>query len=168
MARDTRGPSATENLQRVSLNPPRWRQGRWLLTAEAVVCATISAAGLIAIHFVRPIGVGLSVFGMPVTETLSWVMLALAAAAVVAAMHRRLGLLFCAVVSVCAIGCVFVAAVAGGQRGPGPMGFTPSAIVWWAVLFCYNFGLGFWLIPDNIEGPEWVWRRRKSERTNNG
>ncbi|OBA63626.1 hypothetical protein A5647_04340 [Mycobacterium sp. 1100029.7] len=165
MARDTRGPSATDNLQRVSLNPPRWRNGRWLLAAEGVISAVIGTVGLVTIYFVSPIGAGISLFGVPLTATLSWVMLGLAVGAFVATAYRRLALVFCAVVSVCTLGFEFVAAVAGSRDAPGPMGFTSAAIFWWAVLFCYNFGLGFWLIPDHIEGPEWVWRRRKSKRS---
>ncbi|SOX53100.1 hypothetical protein MAAFP003_1770 [Mycobacterium ahvazicum] len=165
MARDTRGPNATENLRRVSLNPPRWRQGRWLLAGEAVVAAAIGVTGLVAMFLIAPTRVGLSLVGVPVTATLSCVMLGLAAAAALSTIHRRLALLFCAVVSVIALGFVFVAAVAGVHHSPGPMGFTPTAILWWAAVFCYNFGLGFWLIPDHLEGPEWIRRRRTEERS---
>lgn len=153
MARDTRGPNETDNLRRVSVNPPRWRKGRWLLVAEAFVVAIVGLAGVI---LVAPDGATFSLAGIPLTPTLSWVLMSLGAAAAGSATHRRLALLFCAVTATTALGFVIVAAVAGAQHSPGPMGFAPAAILGWAVVFCYNFALGFWLIPDHIEGPAWV------------
>ncbi|BBY21546.1 divalent metal cation transporter [Mycobacterium stomatepiae] len=164
MARGTRGPNKTDNLRRVSVNPPRWRRGRWLLVTEAVVVTMIGLAGLLGVVFGAPTGAGFSLVGIPLTATLSWVMVGHGAAAALSATHRRLALLFCAVTATVTLGFVIVAAVAGVHQSPGPMGFTPATILWWAVLFCYNFALGFWLIPDRIEGPAWIPRRRTAGR----
>jgi hypothetical protein len=166
MARDTSGsvPGATSDLRRVSVDAPHWHTARWLLAAEAFAAAMVGGAGLLGVFLIAPSG--FSVFGIPLTVTLSSVMLGLAAAAAVAVTRRRLALLFCAAVSTSAVGLMVIAAVAGAHHASGPMGFTSTAILLWAALFCYNFALGFWLVPDHIEGPAWVPRLGKAGSAN--
>ncbi len=162
MARDTIGPvpGATSDLRRVSLNPPHWRNIRWLLGAEALATGLFGLAGLIGVYLVAPHDVGFTVAGLILTPTLSWVMLGIAAIAVASLLYRRLALVSTAVLGTCALGLVIVAAVAAAHHAPGPLGFTTAAIVLWAVVFCYNLALGMWVAPDHIEGPAWVPRRR--------
>ncbi len=157
-------PGATSGLRRVSLNPPHWRQARWLLAAEAAAAASIGVAGLIGVA-VTP-GGGFRVVGVPLTAALSAVMLAIGAAAAAAMIHRRAAKLFSAGVSAAAVALMVICAVAAAHHDPGPLGFTAPAILMWAVLFCYNLGLGMWLLPDQIQGPEWLPRR--NNRHHNG
>ena len=166
MARDTRGPvpGATSELRRVSLNRPHWRNVRWLLGAEALGAGILGLAGLIGVFVVAPHDVAFTVAGVILTPTLSWVMLGIAATAVAALLCRRLALLFTAVLSSCAVALVVISAVSAAPHAPGPLGFTAAAILLWAVVFCYNFAVGMWLVPDNIEGPAWVPRRQKTRR----
>ena len=166
MARDTRGPvpGATSGLRRVSLNPPHWRQARWLLAAEAAAAAMVGVAGLIGVA-VAPGGSGFRVAGVPLTPALSAVMLGIGAAAAAAMIHRRAAKLFSAGVTAAAVALMVICAVAAAHHDPGPLGFTAPAILIWAVLFCYNLGLGMWLLPDQIQGPEWLPRRNNRHHT---
>ncbi|CAM4275861.1 hypothetical protein MB901379_01461 [Mycobacterium basiliense] len=167
MARDTKGPppAATYSLRRVSLDPHHWHQVRWFLGAEAVAASSCGAAGLIAFYVAAPTRTQFPVAGLSVTPGLCWVLLGIAVTAAVAASRRRLALLFTAAASVCAVSLMFVDAIASTRSGPGPLGFDPAAIVLWGVLFCYNFGLGMWLIPDHLEGPDWVPTGQRSRDT---
>ncbi len=166
VARFTRGsvPDATSHLRRVSLNASHWRRARWLLAAEALATGISGAAGLIRIFLVAPADVGFSVFGIPLTEKLSWVLLGLAVFAAVAAIRHRLALLFSAATSIGALMLVVISAVAAAHHAPSPTGLTAVAILLWAALFCYNFAVGMWLVPDQIAGPAWLPRKRAAGR----
>ena len=166
MARDTRGPVpiATSDLRRVSLNLPHWRQARWLLAVEAVAAAMAGVAGLIGV-VLAPRGGGFCLAGVPFTPALSAVMLGIAAAAAAAMSHRRAAKLFSAGVIAASVALMVICAVAAAHHDPGPLGFTAPAILMWGVLFCYNLGLGMWLLPDQIQGPEWIPRRGKGRHT---
>lgn len=161
MARDTRGPfpPETAGLYRVSLNPEHWHQVRPLLAAEAAVTGLLGAIGLLGIvirgasHELRPVG-------LPLTPALCIGLLALALAAAGAAMSRSAAKIFLAVATVAALALVIGSGVTAAHQRPGPLGLTPAAIVWWAIVFCYNLGLGIWVIPDHLEGRAWVWKRR--------
>lgn len=166
MARDTVGPVpvGTSDLRRVSNDAPHWHQVRWCLGAQALIAGGCGAAGLIAIYLLSPVRTQFRVIGLSVTPALSWALIGIAAAAAIAASRRRVALLFTAITSVATLLVVIVAAVATTHSSPGPLGFDAAAIVLWAVLFAYNFGLGIWLIPDHIEGPDWIPRRRRPSR----
>lgn len=160
MAKDTRGqvPGKTSHLQRLSLDPPHWRQARWLLAAEALAVGLLGVSGLVGVA-VRPAGVGFSVAGVPLTPALSWTLLGIGVAGAVALIHRRFALLYSAAACIAAIALVVIAAVAASHQAPGPLGLTAPAILLWAVLFCYNFTVAFWLVPDHLGGPAWVRKR---------
>lgn len=64
------------------------------------------------------------------------------------------------------VGLVFVGAVAAVHHAPGPLGFEPRDIVLHAVLAAVNFAVLYWLIPDALEGPDWV--RRPGRRAGQG
>jgi len=164
MAKDTQGPvpGATSELRRVSLNQLHWRNARWLLAAEAAAAGVLGLAGLAGVFLVAPHGEGVRVAGLILTPTLSWVLLGIAAAAVAAVLYRRLALLFTTVLSSCALALAVISAMGAAHHVPGQLGFTAAAILLWAVVFCYNLGVGMWLVPDDIEGPAWVPRRRKT------
>ena len=166
MARDTRGPlpPETSGLYRVSLNPSHWRQVRRLLAVEAVACGLLGLLGFVGI-LIRGRARVFCPLGLPLTPGLSAVLLGLAAASALAMITRTAAKVFLVVVSSAAVALVIGCGVAAAHQRPGPLGFTAAAIVWWAVVFCYNLGLGIWVIPDHIEGRAWVRRRRAPERS---
>lgn len=162
MARDTRGPmpSGTSELRRVSLNPGHWRQARWMLGAEAAVLAMLGGAGLVGVYLVAPRGIAFSVAGAPLTSALSWVLVGLAAVSAAAVTNRRLSLIFAVAVCIAALTLVTACGVAATHHDHGVLGSSAPAMLLYAALFCYNFALGAWLVPDHIEGPEWLPRSR--------
>lgn len=161
MARDTRGPMPpqTADLRRVSLDAAHWRQGRRLLAVEAVATGLLGVVGLIGV-LVRPRDDGWRVLGVPLTPALSVVMLVIAAAAALTLTHRRAAKVFTLAMSAATVAVVIVCSVAAVHHDPGPLGFTAPAILLWAVLFCWSIGSAMWILPDQIEGPAWVPRRR--------
>ena len=165
--RDTRGPvpGLTSDLRRVSLNPAHWHQSRWLLAAETLATAILGAAGLVGVYLVAPAGAGFAVAGLLLTPALSWVLLGVAAIAATSMLHRRLALVFSAAMTSCALALIMISAVAATHHAPGPLGLTAAAIVLWGVLACYNLALMMWLAPDQIEGPDWVPKRRAARRS---
>ncbi|BBZ44330.1 hypothetical protein MPRM_16110 [Mycobacterium parmense] len=158
-------PPATSDLRRVSLNPAHWRQSRWLLAAEAGATAALGLVGLVGVFLVAPVGVGFSVAGLPLTPTLSWVLLGVGATAAVSMINRRVALMFTAATGICAGGLVIVTAVATTHQAGGPMGLAAGGIVLWGLLACYNLAVLMWLAPDQLEGPEWILKRRKAPRS---
>jgi hypothetical protein len=155
--KDTRGPASgkTAGLVRVSLNPRHWRQTRWLLGAEAAVAIALGLAGLI-FSAVTETATHFDIGGLLLTPALGALLLVIGAASAASIFHRRAAKWVSTILSVVAIALVVVSAVAGAHHDPGPFGFTAPAIVFWAVVFCYNLGLLMWLMPDQLEGPAWV------------
>ncbi|MBX7434343.1 hypothetical protein JDV09_19900 [Mycobacterium sp. Y57] len=141
-------------LRRISLDPGHWRQVRRLLFAEAVVLALVGIGGLAAYTFAGPLRIGAG--ALELTPALSVAMLLVALAAAVAATRRTLAGWFSAAVAVGGLVLVIVSAVAATHSAPGPFGFTDATVLIYAAAFVFHFALGVWLIPDHIEGPEWV------------
>jgi len=124
-----------------------------------VVSAALGATGLLGV-LIRDRSDPLRPLGLPLTPGLSIALLVLALAAGGATAGRPAAKVFLLAASSTAVALVIGAGVAAAHQRPGPLGFTATAIVWWAIVFCYNLGLGIWMIPDHLEGPAWVWRRR--------
>lgn len=166
MARDTRGqsPAATPSLHRVNLDQPHWRQARWLLGGEAAVLALLGTVALCGVFLAEPRGTGFSLGAVTLTAALSWTLIGTAGAAAVAVLNRRLALWFTAVASICALLLMFVGAVAGVHHDPGPLDFSAASTLFFAPIFCFNFALGIWLVPNHIEGPAWLPRRSARPR----
>jgi peptidoglycan/LPS O-acetylase OafA/YrhL len=132
-----------------------------MLAAEAATAASVGAVGLIGAMVVSDSA--LRVAGVPLTSPLSAVMLAIAVCAASAMIHRRAAKLFTAGVSTAAVALTVICAVAAAHHDPGPLGFTAPAVLMWAAVFSYNLALLMWLLPDQIQGPEWL-RRRGNRR----
>ncbi|GJF12981.1 hypothetical protein NGTWS0302_32660 [Mycolicibacterium cyprinidarum] len=146
-------------MQKVSLRPRHWRQARWLLGTEAVVLALIGIVALSGVFFGEPKGTGFSLGAVTFTPALSWTLIGVAGAAAVAVAQRRLALWFTAVTSVAALLLMFIGAVAGIHHEPGPLDFSAASTLLFTPIFCFNFAVGIWLVPDHIEGPGWLPRR---------
>ncbi|AFM19924.1 hypothetical protein Mycch_5239 [Mycolicibacterium chubuense NBB4] len=161
MARDTRGPMPpeTSDLRRVSLNPPHWRQARRLLAVEAVVTGVIGVVGLIGVA-VAPHNDGWRVLGVPLTPALSAVLIGIGVAAALAMTHRRAAKVFTLAMSAATVALMIICSVAAVHHDPGPLGFTAPAILLWTILFCWSIASAMWVFPDQIQGPDWVPRRR--------
>jgi hypothetical protein len=133
-----------------------------MLGGEALTASLIGVAGLVGVYLAHPRGTGVSAVGLDMTPALSWTILTVGIAAAVAMLHRRLAMVFCAVVGVASLPMVIVSAVAATHHRPGPLGFTAVATVLYAAFFCANLAIGMWLIPDHIEGPAWLHTGRRS------
>jgi hypothetical protein len=131
-----------------------------MLGGEALAATLIGVAGLLGVYLTRPRKTGVSAVGLDMTPAMSWTVSAVGIAAAVAMLHRRLAMVFCAVVAAASLTMVIVSAVAATHHAPGPLGFTAGATVLYAVFFCANLAIGMWLIPDHIEGPAWLHVRR--------
>lgn len=161
MARDTRGrvPGQTNDMARVSLTASHWHRGRWWLLGQGVVLVGFAAVTLAILASVAPGRDTVMVADVPIGWALAWSLLGVGIAAAVAASWRRLALLITATICVAAVGLVVVCAVAGAHHAH-PFGSTTAVLLVWAALFCYDFAIAVWLVPDHIEGPAWVPRRR--------
>jgi hypothetical protein len=157
-------PPQTADLRRVSLNPSHWRQGRLILAGEAVATGVLGVVGLIGV-LVRPQHDGWWVLGVPLTPALSVVMLGIAALAAVSSMHRRTAKVFTLGMGAAAVALMIICSVAAVHHVPGPMGFTAPAILLWTILFCWSIASAMWILPDEIEGPAWISKRRTRHRT---
>ncbi len=133
-----------------------------MLCIESAVLATLGLAGLFV---AESQGKAVSAIGLDVTPALSWTALAVGVAAATSIIHRRLAVVFSAVVAVASVFMVIVCAVAAAHHHPGPLGFTAAATLLYAALFCANLAIGMWLIPNHIEGPTWIRRRRSARHT---
>ena len=158
MARDTRGPvpGETTDMRRVSLTASHWHRGRWWLIGQAGVLAVLAIAVVAVLATGRNAAVVADVrIGWPLALTL----LGVAIASGFGALWRRLALLVTVTVGVGALLLVVVCAVAATHHSH-PFGSTTAVLLVWATLFCYDSAIAVWLVPDHIEGPAWVFRRR--------
>ena len=161
MARDTRSPvpGETDDLRRVSLTSRHWRQARWLLGAEAVAAAVVGAMALVMLARGGSRPGDPAVAGIQVSWAVSFCLLGVAVATGVAVIRRQIALAVTATLCIAALVLVLVSAVAAAHHAH-PLGSTLSVLLLWSVLFCYNFAVSIWLVPDHIEGPAWMPRRR--------
>jgi hypothetical protein len=133
-----------------------------MLLGQAVATGVIGVAGLLGV-LVRARDDGWQVLGVPLTPALSVLMLGIAVATALAITHRRAAKVVTFALTVAALMLMIICSVAAVHREPGPLGFTASAIVLWAIVFCVNLGTSMWIIPDHLEGPAWVRRRRSDD-----
>jgi hypothetical protein len=164
MSPTTKGPApaAHPDLEQVSLNPPRYRSGRWFLLAEGIALAGVGLAGYIAcIH--NPAaghGWGAPVLLLRLTPVHSAALLGFGVLAALATPTRRTTI---AATAIGAIGflllCTMGVSVAT-DTVPGAWGFDTRDAVLHAVLMVANLILLVWLFPDGLQDPAWRPRRR--------
>lgn len=162
MSPDTRGPmgSSTAGLRRVSRKSSHFRSGRWFLLADGVLLIALGVAGFVsaATHPHAP-STGAPVLGLALTPWHSALLAGLGVLAVIGVVQRHAAITVAAVNTVAFVALVIVGAIAAAHHVPGPLGFEPRDIVLHGVLGVVNFGVLFWLLPDVLEGPEWVPRQ---------
>ncbi|WP_099023184.1 hypothetical protein [Mycolicibacterium palauense] len=145
----------TPVLRRFSLDPGHWRQVRRVLMAEAVALAVVGGTGLGLIWAGVAVRIG-GADGVVLTAAFCGLLLLVAVGAAVSATRRSLALWFTALVAVGALALVIVSAAFASHSSPGLLGFTDAATLLYALAFVFHFAMGVWLIPDRIEGPEWI------------
>ncbi|WP_165774204.1 DUF4383 domain-containing protein [Mycolicibacterium sphagni] len=139
--------------------------GRWFLLAEGVLLIALGIAGFAsdAMHpDATPVGSALvSVLAM--THWHSAILLSFGVLAMLSSLRRRAAITITAVGAVVFAGLVIVGAVAAAHHAPGPLGLEPRDIVLHGVLAAANLAVLYWLIPDVLEGPDWI--RRPGSQT---
>ena len=157
-------PDATSVLRRVSLNPAHYRSGRWLLLAEGLLVGVLGSAGLVSagLHS-GPGPAGVPVLGLTLTPAQSGLLLGFALLAVLAAGYRRAAVIITGVGAAAFLLLLLIGGVASAYDRPGPFGFTLHGIFLHGSLVAINLALLIWLIPDRLEGPEWVKLRRPQD-----
>ena len=160
-----RGPfgGLTSGLRLVSRNAPHFRTGRWFLLVEGVLLAVLGGWGFASAASHPHAGpTGAPVLMLALTPWHSALLLAIGLAAVAGAWQRHAAVIVTASAAVVLLLLVFLGAVAASHHVPGPLGLDNLDIVLHGVLAATNFGLLYWLIPDVLEGPNWVKRRGPS------
>ena len=163
MSAATKGPvpGRASDLRRVSLNPSHYRSGRWFVLAEGVVVGALGIAGILtSAALPHSPAIGAAVVGLALTSAHGGLLLGFGVLAVVSAVRRRTAVMLTASATVVFFVLVIIASVAAAHAAPGPLGFDACDIVLYAVIAAVNLGLLMWLIPDSLEGPVWIRRRR--------
>jgi Domain of unknown function (DUF4383) len=155
----TQGPMGrlTSGLRLVSRNPNHFRNGRWFLLAEGGVLIALGTAGFIsaATHPDAP-PTGAPVLVLALTPWHSAILFGSGMLAVFGVLQRRAAIAVTALSAVVFVALVIIGAVSAAHQVPGPLGFEPRDIVLHGVLAVTNFAVLYWLIPDVLEGPDWV------------
>ncbi len=154
----TRGPFGrlTSELRLVSRNPSHFHTGRWFLLAEGVVLIAIGTAGFVSAATqsnIQPAGAPVLVLAL--TPWHSAILLGFGMLAALGTLQRRTAITVAALGAVIFAVLEFIGAVAAAHHAPG---FEARDIVLHGVLAAVNFAVLYWLIPDVLEGPDWVQR----------
>ena len=153
-------------LRPVSLNPAHYRSGRWFLLAEGLVLLILGGYGLIAAAMHPVAGpTGVPVLGvLHLAPAHSGVLLGYGILAVLATIRRRPTVIITGVGTVGFLLLFTIGTAAAARVRPGPLGFDLGDSVLHGVLLAANLALLMWLLPDALEGPAWVRRRRAQRR----
>ncbi len=159
-------PGFTSGLQRVSLNPSHFRSGRWLVLAEGVVLSMLGIAGVVS-STAHPGGARALGVELPLWQ--AGLLLGVGVLAVVAGLWRRVAVVLTAGAAMLFVVMVVISSVAAA-RGARSTGLDASDIVLYGVLAGLNLAVLMWLVPDALEGPAWIPRRRRplTNRTHRG
>ena len=158
-------PDATSGLQRISLNPAHFRSGRWLLLTEGLLVGALGGLGLVSAGtHSGPGPASVSVLGLTLTPAQSGLLLGFAVLAVLAVGYRRAAVIITGVGAAAFLLLLLIGGVAAAYDRPGPFGFTLHGIFLHGLLAAINLAILMWLIPDSLEGPEWVKRPRPQDR----
>lgn len=162
MAPVTRGPFGrlTSGLRLESRNAPHFRTGRWFVLADGVVLVILGIWGFVSAATHPDAGpAGAPVLVLALTPWHSAVLLVIGLAVMLSALQRHAAVVVNGAATVIFLLLVFIGAVAAAHHAPGPLGLDNGDIVLHGVLGTTNLALLYWLIPDVLEGPDWVKRR---------
>ena len=160
----SRAGGRTAGMRPVSRNPSHFRSCRRLLIAQGTLLVALGSAGFIA-DAIHPNAspVGAHVLMLTMTPWHSALLVGFGVLAVIGALNRRAAIAVTGIGAVVFLVLVIVGAVSATHQAPGPLGLQPRDILLYAVLFALNFAALYWLLPDALEGPDWV-RRRGTRR----
>ncbi len=157
-----RVPGATSGLRRISMDPGRFRNGRWFLLAEGVLVSAFGIAGLVSAALHPHAGpTGVPVLGLVSTPAHSGMLLAFGVVAIAGVVNHRAAVTVTALSAVAYTLLLFFGSVATARRMPTPLGFHAAGIALHGVLAVVNLALLMWLIPDELADPAWVPRLRR-------
>ncbi len=152
----------TSGLRLSSRNPSHFRTGRSFLLAEGVLLIALGIAGFVsAATYPDAAPGGAPVLLLALTPWHSATLLGFGLLAVLGALRRRAATAVTLLGTVVFLVLTVVGAVAAAHHAPGPLGLEPRDIVLHAALAAVNFAVFYWLIPDVLEGPDWIRRRRR-------
>ena len=147
----------TSDMRLVSRNPSHFRSGRWFLAAEGAVVVVLGGAGFVSNAWHGDVApVGAPVLMLALTPWHSAILLVFGLLALIGSMNRRAAVTVAATGTVAFLVLVVVGAVSAIPHTAGPLGLDPRDIVLDAMLSAANFAVLYWLIPDVLEGPDWV------------
>lgn len=159
MSPTTRGPFGrfTAGMHLVSRGPSHFDSGRRYLVAEGLLSIAVGIAGFVsvAMHPGFP-PTGATVLFLTLTPWQSVILVGFGIVAVAGSLRRGAAITVTAVAAVAFVLLAIIGAVAAAHHDPGPLGFDTADIVLHGVLASANFALLYWLIPDVLEGPDWV------------
>ncbi|WP_406813627.1 DUF4383 domain-containing protein [Mycobacterium sp. M23085] len=157
--------SSTSGLRLVSRKPSHFRSGRWYLLADGVLLIGLGVAGFVsaAFHPHAP-PTGAPVLWLALTPWHSALLAGLGALAVIGVVQRHAAIAATALCTVVFAALVIIGAVAAAHHAPGPLGFEARDIVLHGVLAAISFAVLYWLLPDVLEGPDWVPRKQTGNR----
>ena len=147
----------TSGLRLVSRSSSHFHTGRRFLLAEGVLLIALGVAGFVsaATHSNTP-PTGAPVLMLALTPWHSAILLGFGALAVLGTLQRRAAITVTAFGAAVFAALVIIGAVSAVHHAPGPLGFEARDIVLHGVLAAANFAVLYWLIPDVLEGPDWV------------
>jgi hypothetical protein len=147
-------------LRQVDLDPAHYRSGRWLLLAQGLVLSGLGIAGLVeGLSRPWPPG-GAQVLVLRLTPLHSAVLLVFGLAAVVAPIRRR-ATNWVAGLSLIAAVLGFTIGVTAATNGPAGVWGLDFGDAWLhATVMIVDLCLLVWLLPDELQDPGWVWKRR--------
>lgn len=159
MSPDTDSP--VPGVRRVSRNPWHFHTGRWALLAEGALLVALGVLGWCSAASHPDAGsAGAPVLILHLTPWHSALLGGTGLILALSALRRRSSVIISATVTVGYLLLVFYGAVASAHHAPGPLGLGAQSIVVHGVIAALNLGILYWLLPDALEGPDWVRRSR--------
>ncbi|CAN5661964.1 hypothetical protein BH09ACT8_BH09ACT8_14920 [soil metagenome] len=154
-----RGPFGrrTSGLRLESRDPGHFRTGRRFLLAEGLLLIALGIAGFVsAANRPNSPPTGAPVMVLALTPWHSALLLGLGLLTALSTLRRRAAVAASSVNAVVFLGLVIIGAVSSAHHASGPLGFEPRDIVLHGMLAAANFAVVYWLIPDVLEGPDWI------------
>ncbi|MFL0239937.1 DUF4383 domain-containing protein [Mycobacterium sp. SMC-17] len=163
MSPRTRGPFGrlTAGMRQVSRNPRHFRTGRWFLVGEGMALILLGSAGFVSLATHPKEGAaGAPVWVLALTPWHSAVFAGFGVLAVLSAAYRRLAVAVTSLGAVMFVALMVAGAVAAAHHEPGPLGLHTPEIIVHGLVAAANVAILYWLVPDALEGPDWIKRPR--------
>jgi hypothetical protein len=148
-------PGRTNDLEKVSLDPSRWRTGRRFLVAEGVIVGAFGGIGLAwaMAGAGTPPSAGVAFLGLNIAVVQAATLLGFGVLAVIAALSRCAGVIFTGLAAMAWLVLMILCTDAAVHRAPGAMGFDLRDSLVYAALTACNFGVYTWLTSHALDRP---------------